>query len=215
MTKSLLTPAQNSFLQFFNENQLLYKSFYFSGGTVLSEYYLHHRFSEDLDFFSEKEIDMVSLNQFLQTNKHKFEAKKISYTQSFNRNIFFAIYDDSKLKLEFTYYPFPRLEKSKLQGNLQIDSALDIAVNKVFTLTQQVRGRDFFDIYMLVQKYDYDFTNLLKKARRKFDYPINNIQLGKNLLKVTEFLDDPILVQEIDKRAVENYFLNLIKDLEL
>jgi len=26
-----------------------------SGGTALSEFYLHHRFSEDLDFFSEKE----------------------------------------------------------------------------------------------------------------------------------------------------------------
>ncbi|MDR1696214.1 MAG: nucleotidyl transferase AbiEii/AbiGii toxin family protein [Endomicrobium sp.] len=29
----------------------MYGSFYFSGGTALSEYYLRHRYSEDLDFF--------------------------------------------------------------------------------------------------------------------------------------------------------------------
>ena len=216
MTKSLLTPNQNKFFKFFQRCEPLHKNFYFSGGTALSEFYLRHRFSEDLDFFSEQEFEVTSLSQFLQTNKEKFEAKQIRYIQSFNRNLFFAAYaDGSQLKLEFTYYPFPRLKKGKKIGNLQIDSVLDIAVNKAFTLTQQVRGRDFFDIFALAQKYNYEFADLLKKARQKFDYPINYLQLGKNLLKVTEFLDDPILVKEIDKKLVEEYFLRLVKDLNL
>jgi len=36
-------------------------NFYFSGGTALAYYYLEHRKSEDLDFFSEVEFDPQSL----------------------------------------------------------------------------------------------------------------------------------------------------------
>ena len=92
---------------------------------------------------------------------------------------------------------------------------MDIAVNKAFTLTQQARGRDYFDLYLLNQKYGFDFPGLLKKARQKFDYPINYLELGKNLIKVRSFLDDPILIIDIDRNEIENYFLDLVKKLEL
>ena len=96
-----------------------------------------------------------------------------------------------------------------------IDSALDIAVNKSFTLSQQARGRDYFDLYMLCTKYEFDFFELLKKARQKFDYPINYLELGKNLVKVCAFLDDPILLIDIDRKLIEHYFLKAAKELEL
>lgn len=216
MIKSLLTSNQNAFLSFFQKRPQLYERFYFSGGTALSEFYLQHRFSEDLDFFSQDEIDSNTLNLYLQTNKGKFNALQLQFQQSFNRNLFFLEYENGeKLKIEFTYYPFARLEKGKIINNLQIDSVLDIAVNKVFILTQQVRGRDYFDLYMINQKYSFDFGMLIKLARQKFDYPINYLQLGKNLVKVTTFLDDPILIADIDKSEVEDYFLFQAKKLEI
>jgi len=216
MPKSLLNKQQKKFLEFFCSQPELYQQFYFSGGTALSEYYLQHRYSEDLDFFSEKEIVSADLNLFLTAHKSDFGAKQIQYQQSFNRNLFFLRYaDGAELKLEFTYYPFTRLEKGRQLGNLQADSVLDIAVNKVFTLTQQARGRDYFDIYMICRKYGFVFTDLLKKARQKFDYPINYLELGKNLYKVKSFLDDPILLKEIDKGSVEKYFLQLAGEIKL
>ena len=216
MAKSLLDSNQKSFLDFFSSQRELYEQFYFSGGTALSEYYLQHRYSEDLDFLSEKEIDSADLNFFLTTHKNKFNAIQIQYTQSFNRNIFFLHYGkEQELKVEFTYYPFYRLEKGMSKGNLQIDSALDIAVNKAFILMQKARGRDFFDLFMLSQKYSFDFMELIKKARQKFDYPINYLELGKNLLKVTSFLDDPILIKEIDRAIIEDFFLDIVKKLKL
>jgi len=217
MEKSLLTIQQQNFLNFFNSCPQLYEQFYFSGGTALSRYYLQHRFSDDLDFFSEKEIVSTDLNLFLTTHKKSFFADAVQYSQSFNRNLFFLSFPDLKneLKVEFAYYPFTRLEKGQKGGNMQIDSVLDIAVNKVFTLTQQIRGRDFFDIYITCQKYGFDFMDLLKKAREKFDYPINYLVLGKNLIKVNTLLDNPILIEKIERDKMERYFLDIAAKLAL
>ena len=216
MAKSLLNSHQKCFLDFFCSRSELYNNFYFSSGTALSEYYLQHRYSEDLDFFSETDVNSADLNLFLTTHRKNFRSEQIQYSQSFNRNIFFLYFEKEQvLKVEFTYYPFMRLEKGLEKGNLVIDSALDIAVNKAFTLSQQARGRDYFDTYMLCTKYGYDFFDLIKKARQKFDYPINYLELGKNLVKACTFLDDPILLIDIDRKLIEQYFLKAAKELEL
>lgn len=47
------TPIQRIIFDEFSKNSKLRKQFYFTGGTALSAIYLHHRESEDLDFFSE------------------------------------------------------------------------------------------------------------------------------------------------------------------
>ena len=214
MTKSLLTKYQILFLEFVQTQPQLYRQFYFSGGTALSEFYLQHRFSEDLDFFAENDFDANELSLFLHANKSNYGAKTIQYQQSFNRNLFFLSFGkEQSLKVEFTYYPFPRLEIGVNFGKLSVDSVLDIAVNKAFTLTQKARGRDYFDLFEIDQKYGFDFKYLLKLARQKFDYKIDYLQLGKNLVKVTSFLDDPVLIKKIDKKAVEEYFLNQARQL--
>ncbi|MFZ1019900.1 MAG: hypothetical protein WAN61_02835 [Minisyncoccia bacterium] len=50
--------------------------------------------------------------------------------------IFFLELENDFIKTEFTYFPFPVIEKGENIGNLKIDSLLDIAVNKVFTIYQ-------------------------------------------------------------------------------
>ena len=51
------TPLQKFIFDEFSQNPKLNKQFYFTGGTALSAIYLHHRESEDLDFFSESDFD--------------------------------------------------------------------------------------------------------------------------------------------------------------
>ncbi|NCC71080.1 hypothetical protein EOM09_05860 [bacterium] len=205
--KSLLTSKQQEFLTFFNHYPDLYQNFYFSGGTALAEFYLQHRFSEDLDFFSLIEINPHEINLFLNSHKIEFSSPQIQFRQSFNRNLFFLTYtDNSKLKLEFTYYPFPQLEIPQQQDNLKIDSVFDIAVNKIFTLSQQARGRDYFDLYIIEQKYSFSFEKLIKKAREKFDYPIDYLQLGINFNQVDHYLDDPILLKKINHEEISVFF---------
>ena len=51
MGKSILTPKQFDFWELAKKDLWLTKNFFLGGGTALSEFYLHHRLSEDLDFF--------------------------------------------------------------------------------------------------------------------------------------------------------------------
>jgi Domain of unknown function (DUF1814). len=89
MTKSILSSNQKKFLNFFISSPDLRNNFYLTGGTCLSEFYLHHRYSEDLDFFSEKEIDIVSITSILKKSKNSLNYKKIDFQKIFLTEIFF------------------------------------------------------------------------------------------------------------------------------
>jgi predicted nucleotidyltransferase component of viral defense system len=50
---NILTTLQNSFLdKFFQQTQ----EFYLTGGTALSAFYLQHRYSEDVDLFTQQSL---------------------------------------------------------------------------------------------------------------------------------------------------------------
>lgn len=211
---TIVTPQQEKFLKFIASQAFLIKNFYFTGGTALSKFYLQHRFSEDLDFFSEKEYTPEKISPFIYKAKKSLGFKKFDYQQSFNRNIFHLIFSSKKfLKLEFTYFPFPQIEKPKKKDGVFVDSLIDIAVNKVFTIAQKPRGRDFFDLYFIFSKNkNLDIFNLLKKARIKFDWHIDWLQFGSQLLKVKELKDDSIVqIRSFKHQEIINFFLDLSK----
>lgn len=206
MTKSILSSNQKKFLNFFISSPDLRNNFYLTGGTCLSEFYLHHRYSEDLDFFSEKEIDIVSITSILKKSKNSLNYKKIDFQKSFNRNIFQLIFDDKNfLKIELTYFPFETIDKRIEKNYLTIDSLKDIAVNKLFTIIQNPRGRDYYDLFFIFKKTNFDFNELLKLARIKFDYQIDYLTVGTQLIKFSELKDDPIIVNK------KNYFNDVEK----
>lgn len=97
MAKSLLSINQKLFLNFVNDEKLIYNFFYLTGGTALSEFYFHHRYSEDLDFFSEKEFEVKDIMLLINSKKNFFNNPKIEYKQSFNRNIFQFIFKNNSL----------------------------------------------------------------------------------------------------------------------
>lgn len=69
----ILTKNQQALLHLVAGNGYLRDRFYFTGGTALSAYYLKHRYSDDLDFFSESEVETVPLK--LEELKQFFRRK--------------------------------------------------------------------------------------------------------------------------------------------
>lgn len=202
----ILSANQQKLLQLISRDKIICNSFYLTGGTALAEYYLQHRLSEDLDFFSETEFTPQVISVFFKKIQKKAGIKKIEFEQSFNRNLFFLDLDGDSIKTEFTYFPFPRIEKIKKIGQLAIDSLVDIAVNKVFTIYQKPRARDFIDLYLIIQQQGWDIADLIKKAKVKFDWHIDPLQLGSQFMQATEVKDYPKMMVEIKHEDWQKFF---------
>ena len=207
MSRTILTSLQQQILTLLAKDKLFSECFYLSGGTALSEYYLHHRISEDLDFFSEKEIDKIWLNSLAKKIKQSLGFRKLDIEESFNRNLVFFTTNKITIKTEFTYYPFTRIEKSVSKNGIKVDSLIDIAVNKFFTIYQKPTARHFIDLYLILKAKKYLWEQLEKYARIKFETVIDPIQLGSQLIKVETVQDLPKMILKISPDEWQNYFM--------
>ncbi len=211
---SILSKNQIKILDLLSKEEMIAKSFYLSGGTALAEFYLEHRLSEDLDFFSEEEFEPSFISAVFKKIKDEAGILKINYEQSFNRNLFFLDLKDDTIKTEFTYFPFKRIESKKKFGNLSIDSLLDIAVNKIFTIYQKPRSRDFIDLYViLLKEKDWTIDILMGKAQVKFDTYVNPIQLAGQFMKSEVLKDFPKMIKNISDIEWQEFYTKEAKRL--
>ena len=205
--KSILNGQQEKLMARLSKNDLFDRKFYLTGGTALSEYYLHHRLSEDLDFFSEKEIDKIWLVGLAKKIKNLTKSAKLDIQESFNRNLVYFHVERHVLKTEFTYFPFIPIEKPKVINGLKIDSLIDIAVNKFFTIYLKPSSRHFIDLYLLLKGKKIKWENLLKLARVKFDTVIDPLQLGSQLITVSDIKDLPKMIIDLPDQEWKNFFI--------
>lgn len=214
MAKTILTPKQRNLLKYLFSQNNISSHFHLTGGTALSEYYLHHRYSEDIDLFSKKEVDPLAIQIILKKIAQELGIKRIDFQKSFNRNLFFLHFEKEVIKTEFTYFPFSEIEKLAVIGSVPIESLIDIAVNKTFTIYQNPRSRDFIDLYFILQKKQWKFNELLQKARIKFDTNIDPLQLGQQLLQVKELKDYPRMLNKINHRIWQDFWFDEARKLK-
>ena len=211
----ILTKEQRSVLELVAAEEYLARRFYLTGGTALAEFYLHHRYSEDLDFFSEQEVHLPSIRRFVGTLQKKLKIQIVDVQKFLGLYSFFLTFPHRRvLKIDFSYYPYPCIERGLSFGKLRIDSVYDIAVNKIHTIVMKPRARDYIDIYFIVKEYHYPLHDLLMKAKAKFDWHIDPLQLATQLLKATEVSDFPRMLKKIDHRKWQQFFVNEARKLE-
>lgn len=214
-TQKILTKEQEDFLDLVSHEPYLLKRFYFTGGTVLTVFYLQHRMSEDLDLFSEQEIHLSSIRSFIKKVQNKLKIEKVDYTNFLGLHsfqLFFA--NGAILKVDFNFYPFPRVERGIKYKGIEVDSAYDIAVNKIHTIAMKPRARDFIDVYFLVREKKYIIQDLLMQAKAKFDWHIDAIQLGSRFFQASEAADYPRMLKPIDHKEWQDFFVEEAKKLK-
>ncbi len=213
--KSILSANQKKILSAISADKEISRFFYLTGGTALAEYYLRHRLSEDLDFFSETEVDPRAVYVFFKSIAKKCGIKEIDSENSFNRNLFFLHLNDGNIiKTEFTFFPFPRIERKIKIGSLAVDGLLDIAVNKLFTIYQKPRARDFIDLYLIIKKGKLSINELVKKAKIKFDWHIDYLQLAGRFCQAKEVKDYPKMIIKMKDGEWQDFFIFEAKKLQ-
>lgn len=193
------------------KNEPFFKQFYFTGGTALSAYYLSHRYSEDLDFFSEKQFDGQELSVIIERwgAKHNF-----TFTSEFHQVVYifmFKFANHETLKADFGHYPHKSIQKNEIINGIKTDSLTDIAVNKLLTVTQRTTIKDFVDLYFLLQKFT--LWDLLEGIRIKFRMEFEPFVIVSDLLKVEDFDYLPRMIIPLKLEELKIFYRELAKEL--
>ena len=214
-TKTILTPFQVKVLNEVAKDPTFIKRFYLTGGTALAEFHLHHRLSEDLDFFSEEEFSPYIVQAFVKKLVKVLKLTNTEYRVQGGLHIFILHRGkDDKLKIDFNYYPFPRVDKKLHYQKLEVDGIRDIAINKLQTIATTPRTRDFIDLYCIIQKTGWTIEELRKDARNKFDWYIDSVALGSKIMSVQEQVDYPGMVIPFDFKECEVFWLKEAQKLK-
>lgn len=211
MEQEILTENQRLVIKTIAEDKKL-KNFYLSGGTALAAYFLHHRFSDDLDFFSEKEFDRTYLHKFIEKLKNVLGAKKVEYQKLYDRNIFIFKLKNEDLKVEFTEYPFSILAKQSKKDDITVDSFRDVAANKLMALLDRFDPKDFVDLYFILKERRLD--SVRKDTEKKFGIKIDNIFLGGELSKVRRIEALPKMIKPVTVEKLKDFFSKQSQDLK-
>ena len=215
MAHSILTAEQRQFLELLSHNEPLRDQFYLSGGTALAEFYLHHRFSEDLDFFSpDEDIPESAVEKFVSQVADKINVKKVEYRQLKERRLFFLIMPHSELKVEFTYFPYAQLEPAGNHHGIALDSLDDIAANKLKALIGRTESKDFVDVHSLIDSGKYTLNRLRELTQKKFNLAFDPITLGSEFAKVRELQIMPQMLEPLSLDELSKFFGNLALELE-
>lgn len=139
--------------------------FVLSGGTALSRFYFHHRFSEDLDFFCEEPTFSFEKTEWIATflRKSGFICELMGRTDRPDR-LKAASYEVKKkrpIKVDFLEDPFsgmwsPVTKRTETGVPFRVDDLDQIYYRKLFSLLEQwhrartvSRVKDLVDLYWL------------------------------------------------------------------
>ncbi len=171
-----LYPLQDHFLRFFSHQND--GRFYLTGGTALSRFYYHYRYSEDLDFFSCTELKDFRevLSKILDAAREKsfsIEVETIS-------NHFLRIYikeDETFLKIDFVNEPvFHWGQWNRFPLFDYVDNEMNILSNKISCISRY-EVKDIVDIWILAKQLPFSWRDVIDIASKKS--PVDPIEVSK------------------------------------
>lgn len=142
--------------------------FYLAGGTAVY-YYLKHRYSEDLDFFTNVKFNEDILQERLKNFSVSYKDKGTIYTEI------------SNVKTSFFYYPYRVLYEFNRIDSLNVANLLDILPMKVNAVINRGSKKDFIDIYFIMKHLNFSSEDVLKICKNKFG-SMNEIIFCKSLV---------------------------------
>jgi len=148
------------------QNDKLFDDFYLVGGTALS-LQLGHRVSDDIDLFTDKNMNRDAIYDYLRININK-DIKIVN-----NEGSIFQLYiEKERLKLDFVKLPYNLIDPLIKTEGVRLAGKNDISAMKIAATGQRGNeAKDYFDLYYLLKDMSIDkmFENFKKK------YQMNDI----------------------------------------
>jgi hypothetical protein len=166
-------PTQREVLTGILNNDLIRNNFFLTGGTALSVFYLHHRTSVDLDFFTVKKVPLDDIYLWI-TKFWPGESTKINQGEF----ILQTLIKDIKVDIVYDPLSFDESREKYYFGEenfIMIDSLRNMASNKLSAVVGRREVKDFVDFFFInkiVKGMELD--SIYKDAQKKegmFDDP--------------------------------------------
>ncbi len=163
--EGLLYPLQDKVLQVLSKAGT---GFYLTGGTALSRGYLHHRYSDDLDFFVNQADDFkTQVEKSVDALKRVFN-KKIDLALTTDTYVrLFLNKGDISLKIEFVndvaYRHGKPIEKALFY---KTDTLRNILSNKIGALSRH-EAKDVADIIEIAKSLPFNWKEVIAEAKMK------------------------------------------------
>ena len=159
--KGTLLSAQKAFLELFSE-QPDQNQFYFTGGAALSEFYLGHRLSYDLDFFTDQAglVQPFSYQLEATCRKQGINISIVRRFETFVQLIFEHEGDSLKIDLAFDS-PFHLQPSRPSEYGVQVNDFEDLKADKVLAFFGRTAPRDAIDLYFFLKQEPLDKLLLL------------------------------------------------------
>lgn len=186
--------------------------FYWAGGTLLAEKYLHHRYSHDVDLFTDTPFKYEEVKAMIVALQGKAKLTKIDEHKIFDRWEFF-LHNHEEVRCEFLWYNFPPLKPRRRWHGVLVDSLEDLAANKLMATMERYQPKDVVDLYFILKKTKLTLPRMLKLAGKKFGLSVSlstcyaEILRGcKNLAAIKPLLFGSPDEQEVTIRNIQAFF---------
>jgi len=202
----ILTPFQARVLQDLVQEPLL-KDFYLTGGTALSAFYLQHRLSDDLDFFTEAPQAVSRIPPVVRKIAKTLKAR-VAWGRRFETLFECTLArGGERLEMDFALDMPGRLKPLGQYRPLKmaLDNSLDISCNKLSALYERSEAKDFVDVFFIHHRY-MALTQLIRQAHHK--YPeLDDYGLAMAFFKVKGISMLPRLIRPLSIASLRAFFL--------
>ena len=196
-----LYPLQDRILQLFAAEGIKH---YLTGGTALSRAFLHHRYSEDLDFFLNYDPDFEKeSDRAIDLLHHHFEKVTTDNRQLHFRRLF-VLQEAVTLKLDFVNdvaYHYNGFEQTNIY--YKTDNPLNILSNKIAALNRQA-AKDIADIIRICNKYAFTWPDTITQAANKDNW-VNEVDV---LTAIKTFNQEKLLTDAAWTKPPDPFTIN-------
>ncbi|MEW6607717.1 MAG: nucleotidyl transferase AbiEii/AbiGii toxin family protein [bacterium] len=213
--KRIITNLQKEILSLFSQIPD-YENFYLSGGTALSEFYLGHRLSYDLDFFTSKNDLILPFSEAMETRLEK-EGFSVVARRKFQTFVEFKLGKKEEETIIHLAYDSPFRFAPSLSSifGVKVRDWTDIIVDKLLAFFGRAEPRDAIDLFFILKKED--IWHLLELAKQK-DPGFDLYWLTVALEKVRIFPDSisqwPVdMLVTVDIKELKDTFLSLARKI--
>lgn len=205
-----LYPFQDEILQIIADVK---NDFYLTGGAALGRFYLHHRFSDDLDFFLNQSTDFTTqVDRIVKALKQQnvrlsFGIKSADFVRILLQKKDVSLKIDFVNDVEFHYGDY-----QKFPSFPRIDNWRNILSNKLTALERR-EPKDIADILFIARNYSFHWKDIFSDGLRKVVY-LDALDISKILAEFpVKYLSNIIWEKEPDLTVAAKDIIQIAKDI--